>query len=175
MEAFVHKTAVIYPGVVIEDDVYIGPLCIIGAPPEWKGKEHEGKGVLIEKGARLCGMVTVDAGAEQATRIGRDCYLMKQTHVGHDAWLVEAVTLSPGARIGGHAVIGPKTTIGMNAVIHQRKVITAGVMIGMGSVITKKIYLEPYCTYAGNPAKLIGVNTKHPDYPEYTANMKEYL
>ena len=43
----IDKTAVIYEGVIIEDNVTIGPLCIIGRPAEWKGKEST-KGVLIK-------------------------------------------------------------------------------------------------------------------------------
>ncbi len=30
-----------YPNVKLEDNIYIGPYCIIGAPPEWKGKEND--------------------------------------------------------------------------------------------------------------------------------------
>lgn len=171
---FIHPTAVIYPGVIIEDDVYIGPLCIIGAPPEWKGKENDGKGVRICARAALTGAVTVDAGAESPTIIGIESYIMKQVHIGHDAFISADVTISPGARIGGHAVVERDCVIGMNAVIHQRQQVRQGCMIGMGAVVTKKLKTEPYCTYAGNPAKLIGVNDKHPGYPEYTANMKEY-
>ncbi len=51
--AYIHPTAVIYDGVVMEEDVYIGPLCIIGGPAEWKGKEDNTGKVIIKKGARL--------------------------------------------------------------------------------------------------------------------------
>jgi UDP-N-acetylglucosamine acyltransferase len=94
MSNLIHSTALIGPNVIIEDDVYIGPYCIIGFPPEWKGKEDQDFGVLIKKGTRITGMVTVDSGAEKQTVIGENCYLMKHSHVGHDAQLRDNVTLS---------------------------------------------------------------------------------
>ncbi len=49
-EIIIHPTAIIYDNVIIEDGVVIGPYCVIGAEPEWKGKEGEGKGVYIMSG-----------------------------------------------------------------------------------------------------------------------------
>jgi len=167
----IHPTAIIGPNVEIEDNVYIGPYCIIGFPAEWKGMEHENKGVLIRSGARLTGLVTVDSGVEEITEIGENCYLMKHSHVGHDAKIGNDVTISCGAKVGGHAVIGEGCNIGLNAVIHQKQTIADGAMIGMGSVVTKKLITESFKTYAGNPAKLIGVNDKHPNYTIYMKQM----
>lgn len=155
---FIHPTAIIGPNVIIEEDVYIGPYCIIGMPAEYKGREHEDKGVIIRKGARLTGLVTVDAGVERPTWIGENSYLMKHCHVGHDCMLHRNVIISCGAKIGGHSIIGEGSNVGLNAVIHQWQIIEAGVMIGMGSVITRKLITEPFKKYAGNPAKYIGEN-----------------
>ena len=87
----IHSTAVIGKNVTIEDDVYIGPYCVIGMPAEWKGREHEDKGVLIKKGTRITGLVTIDSGVEKITTIGENCYLMKHSHVGHDAQLGKVI------------------------------------------------------------------------------------
>lgn len=160
----IHPTAVIYPGVTIEEGVTIGPLCIIGAPPEWKGHEDGHKGVVIQTGTVITGMVTIDAGSERPTIIGRNCYIMKHAHVGHDAIIDDGVTISCGAKIGGHTIIGNGCNIGLNAVIHQKQQIAPGCMIGMGAVVTKKLDTVPYKVYAGNPAKLIGDNINHPHY-----------
>lgn len=161
---FIHPTAVIGPNVHIGDDVYIGPLCIIGYPPEYKGKEDLAKGVYIGAGTRITGAVTIDAGTEINTFIGENCYLMKGVHIGHDCWIESDVTISCGAKIGGHARVGKNSNIGLNAVIHQRQTIAEGCMIGALSMVTKKLKTEPYKTYAGVPAKLIGENDKHPSY-----------
>jgi UDP-N-acetylglucosamine acyltransferase len=157
--AVVHPTAIIYDGVIIEANAQIGPYCIIGAPAEWKGKEST-KGVTICQGAILTGMVTVDAGVDQTTIVGPNCYIMKHAHIGHDANINNNATISCGAKIGGHAIIGENTNIGLNAVIHQRKIVPANCMIGMGSVVTKGLIMSPGMKYAGNPAKLLGENIK---------------
>jgi UDP-N-acetylglucosamine acyltransferase len=156
----IHPTAQIADNVIIEDDVYIGPLCVIGFPPEWKGREGDAKGVIIKKGARLTGLVTVDSGADKPTIIGENCYLMKHSHVGHDAILEEGVTLSCGAKIGGHSIIRKGTNIGLNVVIHQKLDIPEGCMIGASAFVGKKSVLKPYYKYAGVPVKELGPNVK---------------
>ena len=157
----IHETAIIYRNVTIEDNVYIGPYCIIGAPPEWKGREKDSQGVYIAEGTRITGLVTIDSGANGTTFIGRDCYIMKGAHVGHDAILKNGVTLSCGAKVGGHTIIGENTNIGLNAIIHQKLKVPSGCMIGMGAVVTKKTELKENCKYAGVPAKFIGYNDRH--------------
>ena len=179
----IHPTAVIGPNVEIEDDVYIGPLCVIGFPAEWNGREGEDKGVLICRGARLTGLVTVDSGVERQTVIGERCYLMKHSHVGHDANLVEDVIVSCGAKIGGHAEIMSSVNIGLNAVIHQRQRIEACSMIGMGAVITKGLKTVEFGVYVGNPARFLRENTSHRsysmsktiEYKGYIIKTEEYL
>jgi UDP-N-acetylglucosamine acyltransferase len=143
---------------VIEDNVYIGPYCIIGEPAEWKGKEHINKGVIIKTGSRLTGLVTVDSGVERQTEIGANCYLMKHSHVGHDAILEDNVTLSCGVKIGGHSVIKNRCNIGLNAVIHQKVEIPEGCMIGASGFVGKKSELKPNHKYAGVPVKELGKN-----------------
>ena len=154
----IHESAIIGPNVIIEDDVYIGPLCIIGFSPEWKGKEHEDKGVIIKKGTRITGLVTIDSGAEKPTIIGENCYILKHAHIGHDAELKDGVTISCGAKVGGHSVIGERTNIGLNAVIHQKVFVPSGCMIGASAFVGKKSQLLSNRKYAGVPVKDIGSN-----------------
>lgn len=170
----IHPTAIIYEGVVMGDGNVIGPYCIIGAPPEWKGRENDSCGVIIGDNNIITGMVTIDSGADGPTIIGNGCYLMKGSHLGHDVMLMNNVTISCGAKIGGHAVLGEGANVGLNATVIQKKLIPAGVMIGMGSVITKKLEMEPFRVYAGNPAVLKGKNERHPSYPQYLINMQQF-
>jgi UDP-N-acetylglucosamine acyltransferase len=156
----IHQTAVINSNVIIEDDVYIGPLCIIGFNPEWKGRELDNKGVIIKKGTKITGLVTIDGGANQPTVIGENCYLMKHSHCGHDAELKNGVTLSCGAKIGGHSIIGENTNIGLNAVVHQKVEVPEGCMIGASAFVGKKSILKPNHKYAGVPVKELGENKK---------------
>jgi UDP-N-acetylglucosamine acyltransferase len=160
MSNLIHQTAVIGPNVIIEDNVYIGPYCVIGMPAEWKGKEDVDKGVLIKKGTRITGLVTIDSGVEKVTTIGENCYLMKHSHVGHDAQLKDNVTLSCGAKIGGHSIIENNTNIGLNAVIHQKVTVPEGCMIGASAFVGKKSILKPFHKYAGVPVKELGTNER---------------
>jgi len=161
MSNLIHPTAVIGSNVIIEDNVYIGPYCIIGYPPEWKGKEDQNKGVLIKSGTRITGMVTIDTGADKQTVVGANCYIMKHAHVGHDAQIGDNVILSCGAKIGGHTIIGNNTNIGLNAVIHQKVIIPEGCMIGASAFVGKKSVLKPFYKYAGVPVKELGSNERH--------------
>ncbi len=156
----VHSTAVIGKNVTIEEDVYIGPYCVIGMPAEWKGKEDVDKGVLIKKGTRITGLVTIDSGVEKVTTIGENCYLMKHSHVGHDAQLKDNVTLSCGAKVGGHSIIENNTNIGLNAVIHQKVTVPEGCMIGASAFVGKKSTLKSFHKYAGVPVKELGTNER---------------
>lgn len=158
--AEIHPTAVIGAKVVIGERVKIGPYCVIGMPAEWKGMEGKDFGVYIMEGAVLTGLVTVDSGAEKATYISENCYLMKHSHVGHDCQIGANTVISCGAKIGGHTDIHGNCNIGLNAVIHQRQTIAANCMIGMGSVVTRRLVTKPYYKYAGNPAKELGPNVK---------------
>ena len=160
MSNLIHPTAIIAPNVIIEDDVYIGPYCIIGMSPEWKGKEDQNKGVIIKKGTILTGMVTIDGGAERTTEIGPNCYIMKHSYIAHDCILGSNVTMSAGSKLAGFCTVENKVNLGMGAAVHQKSTIPEGVMIGMNGVVTKKSKLESYQKYAGVPVKNIGSNER---------------
>lgn len=119
----IHDTAIIYDGVAIGTGNIIGPYCIIGAPPEFKGKEFYSGKVIIGDNNRITGLVTIDSGAETTTYIANDCYIMKHAHIGHDASILSNTTISCGAKIGGHTVVSHHCNIGLNAVIHQKQFI----------------------------------------------------
>lgn len=158
MQAVIHPTAVIADNVVIEDDVYIGPYCVIGMPPEWKGKEDQNKGVIIRKGTVLTGMVTIDGGAERTTDIGPGCYIMKHAYIAHDCILGSNVTMSAGSKLAGFCTVGDKVNLGMGAAVHQKTTLPEGIMIGMNGVVTKKSVLKPYYKYVGVPVKELSPN-----------------
>lgn len=156
----IHHTAIIYGNVILGKNIYIGPYCIIGSNPEWKGKEQENKGVIIGSGTTITGMVTIDGGAITPTEIGKDCYIMKHAHIGHDAIIKDGVTISCGAKIGGHSIIAQNCNIGLNAVIHQKCFIPEGCMIGASAFVGKKSNLKPFHKYAGVPVRELGENIK---------------
>ena len=158
---FIHKTAVIYPGVTLEDNVYIGAHCIIGAPAENKKTWGEfGKGVLIKSGTIINGLVTIDEGAERKTVIGEGCFIMKGCHIGHDAIIGNGVTMSPHVLIGGHSEVAFHTNMGMGSIVHQRCYVPSGCMIGMNSTVTKKSELKDDGVYVGSPVRFLRWNKR---------------
>jgi len=159
MKNNIHPTAIIYEGVIIGSGNTIGAYCVIGAPPEWKGKRSLGN-VIIGNDNTITGLVTIDSGAERTTFIGNNCYLMKHSYVAHDCILKDNVTLSAGAKIGGYSTLEENTNIGMNATIHQKVTIPEGCMIGASGFVGKKSILKPFTKYAGVPVKEIGSNVR---------------
>lgn len=162
MKPFIHPTSVIYPNVIFGANIYVGAFCVIGGPAEHRDFwDDDSKGmVVIGDNVRISNHVTVDSGTEEITFIGDRCVLLAHSHVGHDARLENDVTISCGAKIGGHVRIGKHSNVGLNAVIHQHQVVPDGCMIGMGAVVTSKLIMEPFNIYAGNPAKIIGANSR---------------
>lgn len=152
----IHPTAVIYPGVTIGQGVYIGPHCIIGAPPEnlktWPGG---GKGVIIGDGAILTGGATVDAGVERPTVIGADCFIMKRVHIGHDCIIGEKCIIAPGTVLGGYVTLGEGCYLGMNVTIRNRKQIPDNVEIGMASTVTRSCEMWPGGVFIGTPISFL--------------------
>ena len=165
---YIHPTALIGPNVIMGDNNYFGPYCIIGYPAEHKAFWEAENGlrdiwngtVLIGSNNKFTGHVTIDAGTVRSTYIGNNVWMLKHSHVGHDAGIGDDVVISCGAKIGGHAVIGEGCNIGLNAVIHQKQIIEPGCMIGMGAVVTKKLITQPNSKYVGNPARYLGPNVK---------------
>jgi UDP-N-acetylglucosamine acyltransferase len=156
----IHKTSVVYDNVKIGKNVYIGPYCIIGSPPEYKDKFFSDNfGVDIGDNTIITGSVTIDGGAFKTTKIGKDCFIMKNVHIGHDSVISDNTTISPQSCIGGHVYIGKNCNIGMNCSIHQYCLIGGGAMIGMSSVITKKSIIIPFSKSVGSPSKVIGINS----------------
>ena len=163
MANFIHPTAIIGDNVIIGDNNYIGAYCIIGDQAEHKKYWLQPKGkVIIGNGNMITGLVTIDAGTEDITTIGNNCFIMKHAHIGHDCQIKDNVTISCGAKIGGHSIIKEYSNIGLNAVLHQFTIIEQGCMIGASAFIKEST--EEFSKYAGVPARKIGTN-------EYSRNI----
>jgi UDP-N-acetylglucosamine acyltransferase len=157
---YIHPTALIEKNVILEEGVYVGPYCIVGFAPEWKNKEDQNYGVIIKKGSRLTGLVSIDGGAERTTVIGENAYIMKHAYIAHDCVLGNNVTISAGVKIAGYCNLADNINLGMGVCVHQKSNLPEGIMVGMNGVITKKSVLEPYQKYVGSPVKHIGRNER---------------
>ena len=156
--AFVHPTAVIYAGVTICEGAYIGPYCVIGAPPEIRDYNDRTLGVIIRPNTRLEKHVVVDAGSQIRTFISAECILMSGVHIGHDCYVSYGCTISAHACLAGHVTVGMRATIGINASIHQHQDIGAYSMVGAGCVVARNSSVPRLAKVVGNPARIIGRN-----------------
>ena len=156
--AFVHPTAVIYAGVKVFAHAYIGPYCILGAPPEIHGYDGPTYGVAIGNNTRLEKNVVIDAGSKERTLIAHDCMLMSGVHIGHDCFIDAYVVISAHACLAGHVTVHIRATIGINASIHQHQTIGAYSMIGAGCVVARSSSVPRLAKVVGNPARVIGRN-----------------
>ena len=165
---YIHPTAVIYDGVTIGENCYIGAYCIIGAPAEYPLQDMSKKfnGVEIGDDCQLHGHNTVDAGMEKTTVLRGRVTMMKGAHIGHDCSIYWDVTLSCGSKVGGKSIVGTHCTLGLNSTVHQKSYMNNGTMLGAGSFY--KIIGEDRTTrlreleckvWVGSPAKPIKENS----------------
>lgn len=164
MKPIIHPTAIIGPNVTIEDDVFIGPYCVIGTHAEYRRKVNErtdepGR-VLIGRGTTIREFVTVHGSATGTGRtdIGQNCYIQAHAHIGHDAWLIGDNVVACHAVVAGHALMGQLSQLGLGAITHQNALLGMGAFIGASAFF--KGDAEPFTIYAGVPAKPIGPNVR---------------
>lgn len=141
-------------GVVIGDNNYIGPHCIIGFKPESREffAKHSGK-VQIGNNNRFYKQVTIDGATDTITIIADNCEFLKNSHVGHDAFIWDQVSLRCNAVIGGFCEIHKGVIVGLNASVHQRVEVPKNISIGMNSCVTKKVNLQENSIYGGVPIR----------------------
>jgi UDP-N-acetylglucosamine acyltransferase len=153
----IHRTAIIYDNVTISDNVSIGAGAIIGCPPEHKsylGKPY--KGVYIGENTHIGEGVVIGGGTETDTIIGKNCYIQAGAHISHDCHIGDNVTLAMKVVLCGNVYVFDWANLGASSSVKQHKVVGPGVMLGMNACAVTN--LEPFCTYAGVPAKIKGQN-----------------
>jgi UDP-N-acetylglucosamine acyltransferase len=160
----VSSLAVIYPGVKIGEGCYIDDFAVIGDPAQIKDgftNMPVGK-VVIGRNTHIGAHCHISSGSEFNTVIGDHCFIMGRVHIGHDCVIGHDVVLSEGAILSGHVEIGDKANVGIGATFHQFVKIPEKCMIGMAAVVTKKAAasMGKMETWAGNPAKKLGINKK---------------
>lgn len=174
---YIHPTAIIGYDVQLGDDNYIGAFCIItgntiignknrfeafcsiGTEPEHKeyfGKPN--KGVEIGNNNVIREYVTINAGCEIPTQLKDNIVMLRGSHCGHDVIISDDCTISCNVLLGGHTFVGIGANIGLGAIVHQFSKIGSYSMIGMGAIITKKVQVQCFDMYVGNPARFIKRN-----------------
>lgn len=91
----IHKTAIVSQKAEVDEDVYIGPFCIVG------------EGVSIKRGTRLISNVVVEGNTE----IGEDCTIYPFTSIGLPPQDMKYKNEKTGVRIGNKNTIREYITI----------------------------------------------------------------
>jgi UDP-N-acetylglucosamine acyltransferase len=84
--------------------------------------------------------------------------MLRGSHCGHDVIISNDCTISCNVLLGGHTFVGIGANIGLGAIVHQFSKIGSYSMIGMGAIITKKVQVQCFDMYVGNPARFIKRN-----------------
>lgn len=155
---FIGAYVILEENVVLGDNNYIGPQCIIGDIGESiKFFSTERKGVIIGSNNRFTKQVTIDSGTVNPTVVMNDTLWLKNAHAGHDCIVENNTQLRCNAIIGGHVTAQEGSKIYLGAIVHPRLVLPKNCIIGMGAIITKKIVLVDKGIYVGNPGRLLRI------------------
>jgi UDP-2-acetamido-3-amino-2,3-dideoxy-glucuronate N-acetyltransferase len=151
--AFVHATAVVDPGGLVEAGAKVWHFC------------HVSEGAVVGEGAVLGQNVFVGRGV----RVGRGCKVQNNVSLYEGVRLEEEAFVGPSAvftnvrRPRAHVsrrhafeetVVGRRATVGANATVVCGVSIGEGAFVGAGAVVTKDV--PPFALVVGAPARAIG-------------------
>jgi len=138
----------ILPGVQIGNNTTIGPNCVLGSEgfhvfTDTHGIKrmviHDGS-VIIGENVDLQASVTVDKGLMgRNTIIADECKLDNFVHISHRVHLSKACYFASYACVGGSAEIGKNVWMGPRSVIANRITVGDGARILIGSVVINNI------------------------------------
>ena len=172
----IHPTAIIEKGAQLGKGNYIGPncyigngviigdgnrfdgYCSIGTPPEHRDHWKGGKGVSIGNGCVIREFTTINSGCTRLTTIRDKVVMLRGSHVGHDGIIEAFANISCNVLVGGYTIVMQGANLGLGSIVHQNHVVGPYAMLGMGCVVPKKIAIEPFNIYVGNPAKFLKTN-----------------
>ncbi len=156
---------VVGPHVVIMGPARIGrnnrifQFASVGEAPQDKKYRGEPTSLLIGDGNVIREYVTLNRGTDEGngqTVIGNDNLFMAYSHVAHDCVVGSHTIFANAASLSGHVEVGDYAILGGFTSVHQFTQIGSRAFCGLGSVVTQDV--PPYCTAAGNRARVVGIN-----------------
>jgi UDP-N-acetylglucosamine acyltransferase len=187
------------PFCVIGDEVELGPGCKLGSHVRLDGPLIAGAGneffhgaavgsipqdlkyagarsrVRIGDGNTFREFVTVNRATEEGgeTIIGDANLLMAYVHVAHECILHDHVILANSVNLAGHVEIESYAIVGGITPVHQFVRIGRYSIVGGGSRVPKD--MPPYFKAAGNPLRVVGLNTVGLERNRFSANTRRVL
>jgi UDP-N-acetylglucosamine acyltransferase len=156
---------VVGPHAVIEGRTTIGErnrifqFASVGAPPQDLKFRGEPSRLEIGDGNTIREFVSISPGTEaggMVTRIGDQNLFMVNAHVAHDCIVGNRTILANSASIGGCVVLEDYAIVGGLAGVHQFVRLGQSAILGAGAMASMDV--PPFCTAAGDRARLRGLN-----------------
>lgn len=118
---------------------------------------------------------TVNRATEEGgeTVIGNGNLLMAYVHVAHDCVLHDRVILANSVNLAGHVEIEDHAIVGGVTPVHQFVRIGSYAIVGGGSRVSKD--MPPFMKAAGNPLRVVGLNTVGLERHGFDRNVRRAL
>jgi acetyltransferase-like isoleucine patch superfamily enzyme len=139
--ARIAETAVVYPGVELGDDVFVGDYAVVGKQPVLGPRSTAARTELLP--SVLADGVAILAGAIvfAGTRLGQGAIVGDQACVRERCDLGEEVIVGRGAFVENDVVLGARTKIQANAYVTAYSVVEEDVFIAPCVVTTNDNYM----------------------------------
>jgi len=165
---------VISGNTAIGDHNNIAAYTVLGTAPQDIKPTSEDVSLKIGDHNEIGSHILISCGTDgggKITRIGDHNRLMEQTHIGHDVQMGDHCLMKEESALGGHVIVADHVTFGQRAAVHQFVEIGAYASLEDHAALTQD--LPPYCTVAGNRAKLISISENIEQSPLSTEEITE--
>jgi UDP-N-acetylglucosamine acyltransferase len=119
----IHEQTNVQGKTFIGQGCQIGPVSFVGLPPQHLNADPDAGELIIGDHVTIRETATVhrsiQSGADHATRIGSNCFLMGSVHVAHDCVLGDSVIMANAALLGGHCHIADRAFLGGGCTLNQ--------------------------------------------------------
>ena len=160
----IQARSIIYPNVIINDNVRIGkqviinPGCVIGYDGFGYSRNEDGSiekfphygGVIIEDEVELGSNVSIDRGTMSDTIIKKGAKIDNFCHIAHNVIIGRYALVIANTMVGGSTEIGDYAWIAPSVSLREGIKIGEKAFVGLGAVVTKDI--PDNTVVVGNPA-----------------------
>ena len=159
----IRNNVVIEDNVVIGDNTLVDSNSVIGASGlAWIWDENGNRvllpqigGVNVGSNCILATDVTIVKGSlTENTTIGDYTVIAHGTKIGHGCQVGLHVHIANNVSLAGNAVVGDRSFLGSACIIAPSIKLPNNSILGAGAMLNKS-FDEPFCTFAGVPAKII--------------------
>jgi UDP-N-acetylglucosamine acyltransferase len=177
-ETEIGSGTVLGSSVVVEGSTRVGKNCrilhsaVLGTLPQ--DLKYKGARSLVEIGDSntIREFVTINraTGEGEKTVVGDNNLLMAYVHLAHNCIIGNGVILANAVNLAGHVRIDDYAIVGGMTPVHQFVRIGRHAFIGGGSRVPKDV--PPFVKAAGNPLRIVGLNSVGLQRREFPADVR---